>query len=41
MKRDLPMDMVQALRARHADRLRYVGKQEPTGDSDHEQLGAA
>jgi monovalent cation/hydrogen antiporter len=36
-ERDLPMDMVQALRARHADRLRYVGNK-TDGDSDHEKL---
>jgi hypothetical protein len=34
-ERDLPMDIVQPLRARHADRLRYVGNKT---DGDHEKL---
>lgn len=34
-ERDLPMDIVQPLRSRHADRLKYVGNK---SDGDHEKL---
>jgi monovalent cation/hydrogen antiporter len=34
-ERDLPMDIVEPLRARHADRLKYVDNK---SDGDHEKL---
>jgi Na+/H+ antiporter len=37
-ERDLPPDIVQPLRSRLADRLKYVGNKSD-GDSDHEKLG--
>jgi CPA1 family monovalent cation:H+ antiporter len=37
-ERDLPPDLVHALRSRLADRLKYVGNKSD-GDSDHEKLG--